>query len=210
MRRLMVLAAIATGALVVLFGAPGCGGDSGPSLDEFAGWWYYRMTPPMQLVVADDALAFGPYSTLPPGGSIEVDGRKLVLRVDGARFDLALSGDGKRLSGTLHSAGQVYPVTYRRQTEAQYKMLLVNRNEATLADWLQQWRDEQGEFPAAREMTPDGAFGQRFQPWPLNPYTDEPMHRGKQPGDYRYTRTSDGYSLDLYEPDGRQIGRSFP
>lgn len=62
-------------------------------------------------------------------------------------------------------------------------------------------------YPAAAEMTPDGAVGQYVDRWPTNPWTGQPMREGSAPGDFHYSVGDDGsgaggFTLEGYLHDG--------
>jgi hypothetical protein len=63
-----------------------------------------------------------------------------------------------------------------------------------------------GRFPAPGEVSPLGMVPY-VTPWPVNPYTDQPMVDGGGAGNFRYDVSADGgaYKLIGYGGDGRQI-----
>lgn len=57
-----------------------------------------------------------------------------------------------------------------------------------------------GVYPAATEVSSTGGIAQYVNPWPLNPYTNEPMKAGTGPGDYQYEQLegATAYKLTAY------------
>ena len=52
-------------------------------------------------------------------------------------------------------------------------------------------------FPAAADVSPDGAVRQYLTDWPANPYTGEPMSFGSEKGDYTYEQLTGGQGYRL-------------
>lgn len=70
------------------------------------------------------------------------------------------------------------------------------------------WSQANGNvFPTADEVAQSGAVGQYVSPWPLNPFTGQPMAPGTEPGDYTYEQLNGGqdYKLVAYRADGELI-----
>ena len=52
-------------------------------------------------------------------------------------------------------------------------------------------------YPAASEVSSTGGIAQYVNPWPVNPYTNQPMQAGTSPGDYQYEQLDGGAAYKL-------------
>lgn len=57
---------------------------------------------------------------------------------------------------------------------------------------IESYHAQNATFPASAGSDVLGVF---VTPWPVNPFTGEPMGPGDQPGDYTYTTDGSGYRL---------------
>ena len=67
-----------------------------------------------------------------------------------------------------------------------------------------------GVYPAASEVTSTGGIAQYVAPWPLNPYTDQPMAPGTEPGDYNYEQLDGGAGYRLAANLGNNLTYTLP
>jgi hypothetical protein len=69
-----------------------------------------------------------------------------------------------------------------------------------------------GVYPAATEVSPAGGVAQYVDPWPVNPFTGQPMSPGTAPGDYEYEQVNGGagYRLVGHLSDGDVTYESTP
>jgi len=64
---------------------------------------------------------------------------------------------------------------------------------------------QEGVLPANLAVAPNGSLAGVLPDWPLNPWNDEPMHSGREKGDYIYDRVSDGeYTFTVTLSSGEQ------
>ncbi len=54
-----------------------------------------------------------------------------------------------------------------------------------------------GVYPASTEVTATGGIAQYVDPWPVNPYTNQPMASGTSPGDFQYEQLDGGSAYTL-------------
>src|SRR5450756_1749614 len=59
-------------------------------------------------------------------------------------------------------------------------------------------------YPTPADVSEAGGIASYVDPWPTNPYTDQPMKPGTQPGDYTYEQLNGGagYKLTGYISNG--------
>ena len=59
-------------------------------------------------------------------------------------------------------------------------------------------------YPPPQDVVEGGGISQYVDPWPTNPYTDQPMAPGTSPGSYVYEQQGGGqaYKLTGYLSDG--------
>ncbi len=67
-----------------------------------------------------------------------------------------------------------------------------------------------GVYPAASEVSSTGGIAQYVNPWPLNPYTNQPMKVGTSPGDYMYEQLNGGSAYKLTAYLGNNLTYNLP
>jgi len=67
-----------------------------------------------------------------------------------------------------------------------------------------------GVYPAPTEVTSTGGIAQYVDPWPVNPYTNQPMTSGASPGDFQYEQLDGGTAYKLTGYLGNNLTYTLP
>jgi hypothetical protein len=79
----------------------------------------------------------------------------------------------------------------------------VHKIQVGLASWAV---DHDAIFPDRALVAADTEFAARYvQPWPVDPYTGQPMKQGSGPGDFAYTVNGSSFGLTGYGASGQAL-----
>jgi hypothetical protein len=76
---------------------------------------------------------------------------------------------------------------------------------------VMQWAaNSNGVYPAESEVSATGGVAQYVDPWPVDPYTNQPMTAGTAPGSYTYEQLDGGTAFSLTGYLGNNLSYTVP